>query len=79
LAGATRHLQKAGVPSNPEQARKEAQMPKQPSEDERPTEDDLAKEKLGPRGVPGEPQQQKLPRQQQENITRRGKFDGHTA
>jgi hypothetical protein len=35
--------------------RREIMSPKV-SEDERPTEDDLARQKLGPRGVPGETQ-----------------------
>ena len=30
-------------------------MARRPGEEDRPTEDDIAKEKLGPRGVPGEP------------------------
>ena len=30
-------------------------MPRAISEEDRPTEDDIAREKLGPRGVPGEP------------------------
>lgn len=48
-------------------------------ESERPTEDEIAREKLGPRGVPGAPDTAKMTTQEEENISRCGKFDGHTA
>jgi hypothetical protein len=49
------------------------------SEDERPTEDDLAREKLGPRGVPGEPDTAKMTPQRRKKTPDVGDFDGHTA
>jgi hypothetical protein len=48
-------------------------------EEERPTEDDLAREKLGPRGVPGRPDTAKMTPQQEKNTPEVGDFDGHTA
>jgi hypothetical protein len=49
------------------------------SEDDRPTEDDIAREKLGPRGIPGKPSPTKMTPQQEENTPKSGEFDGHTA
>jgi hypothetical protein len=49
------------------------------SEEERPTEDDIARKKLGPRGVPGGQDTAKMTPQQEKNIPRTGDFDGHTA
>ena len=46
---------------------------------DRPTEDDIAREKLGPRGVPGAPDPARMTPQEEKNIPRSGKFDGHTA
>jgi len=46
---------------------------------DRPTEDEIAREKLGPRGVPGAPDPARMTAQEEKNIPRRGKFDGHTA
>jgi hypothetical protein len=43
------------------------------------TEDEIAREKLGPRGVPGAPDTTKMTAQEEKNISRCGKFDGHTA
>jgi hypothetical protein len=54
-------------------------MPPKTSDDDRPTEDDLARQKLGPRGVPGEPDPAKMTPQQKKNMPEVGKFDGHTA
>jgi len=48
-------------------------------EEERPTEDDLAREKLGPRGIPGQPDAAKMTPQQEKNTPEVGDFDGHTA
>jgi hypothetical protein len=45
---------------------------------ERPTEDDLAREKLGPQGVPGKQDQGKMTEKAREQ-TPPGEFDGHTA
>lgn len=49
------------------------------NEEERPTEDELARKNLGPRGVPGGPDTAKMTPQQEKNIPKTGKFDGHTA
>jgi len=48
-------------------------------EEERPTEDESARIKLGPRGVPGDPDTAKMTPQQEKNIPKTGDFDGHTA
>ena len=48
-------------------------------EQDRPTEDDLAREKLGPRGVPGQPDPAKMTPQREKKTPQVGKFDGHTA
>jgi hypothetical protein len=48
-------------------------------EEDRPTEDEIAREKLGPRGVPGAPDSAKLTPQENKNIPKSGEFDGHTA
>ena len=48
-------------------------------EEDRPTEDDIARKNLGPRGVPDAPDTAKMTLQEDENIPRSGKFDGHTA
>lgn len=49
------------------------------NEDERPTEDDLARQKLGPRGVPGAPDTAKMTPQRRKKTPDVGDFDGHTA
>jgi hypothetical protein len=48
-------------------------------EDERPTEDDVAREKLGPRGIPGGPDKAKMTPQREKKTPKSGGFDGHTA
>jgi hypothetical protein len=48
-------------------------------EEDRPTEDDIARKDLGPRGVPGAPDTAKMTKQEAENIPKSGKFDGHPA
>jgi len=48
-------------------------------EDERLTEDEIARRKLGPRGVPGGEDFAKMTPQQEKNIPKSGVFDGHTA
>jgi hypothetical protein len=45
----------------------------------RPTEDDIARKHLGPRGIPGKEDQAKMTPQQEKNIPKSGEFDGHTA
>jgi hypothetical protein len=48
-------------------------------EEDRPTEDDIARKELGPRGVVGVPDTAKMTPQEAENMPKSGKFDGHTA
>ena len=54
-------------------------MPRATREEERLSEDDIARSILGPRGVPGGPDTAKMTPQQEKNIPRTGDFDGHTA
>jgi hypothetical protein len=54
-------------------------MARTPREEDRPTEDDIARKKLGPRGVPGEPDNRKMTPQAEENTPKPGEFDGHVA
>ncbi len=46
---------------------------------ERPTEDDLARERLGPQGVPGQSDKGKMPPQRERQTPKSGEFDGHLA
>jgi hypothetical protein len=48
-------------------------------EEERQTEDDIAREKLGPRGIPGQPSPTTMTPQREKKTPKSGKFDGHTA
>jgi hypothetical protein len=48
-------------------------------EEDRQTEDDIARKKLGPRGVPGAPDTATMTLAESKNIPKSGKFDGHTA
>ena len=48
-------------------------------EDDRPTEDEIAWKKLGPRGVPGARDTAKITPQEEKNMPKVGDFDGHTA
>jgi hypothetical protein len=48
-------------------------------EEERPTEDDIARKNLGPRGLPGGQDFAKMTPQQEKNMPKTGVFDGHTA
>jgi len=48
-------------------------------EDERETEDQIARRKLGPRGKPGAPDTAAMTPQGEENLPKEGEFDGHTA
>jgi hypothetical protein len=58
----------------------EPAMPRQiRDEEQRLTEDEIARRKLGPRGVPGGQDTAKMTPQQAKNIPKTGKFDGHTA
>jgi hypothetical protein len=48
-------------------------------DEDRQTEDDIARKHLGPRGVPGAPDTAKMTPQEEKNIPKSGEFDGHTA
>ena len=48
-------------------------------EQERKTEDDYAREKLGPQGVPAKPVRDNMTPQQKEQTPKSGEFDGHVA
>ena len=54
-----------------------AKLPTRKSD--RPTEDETAREKLGPRGVPGASDPARMTTREENNISSCGKFDGHTA
>ncbi|MGB6465359.1 MAG: hypothetical protein WBF27_04125 [Xanthobacteraceae bacterium] len=54
-------------------------MPHVTREVERLTEDESARRKLGPRGVPSGEDTAKMTPQQEKNIPKTGVFDGHTA
>lgn len=49
------------------------------TDEDRLTEDDIARRKLGPRGVPGSEDTAKLTPQRDKKTPKSGKFDGHTA
>jgi hypothetical protein len=48
-------------------------------DEDRLTEDEIARRKLGPRGVPGDKDSAKMTPQQKKNIPKEGEFDGHVA
>jgi hypothetical protein len=48
-------------------------------EEERETKDQMARRKLGPRGVPGEPDSARMTPQRKKKLPESGEFDGHTA
>lgn len=48
-------------------------------EEERLTEDEIARRKLGPRGVPGAKDTAEMTRQEEQQLPKSGEFDGHTA
>ena len=48
------------------------------SDEERLTEDEMARRKLGPRGVPSAPDTATMTRQSAKNMPKSGAFDGHT-
>jgi len=50
-----------------------------PKEHERPSEDDEAREQLGPQGVPGKPNRNKMTPDAEKQTPRSGEFDGNTA
>ena len=47
-------------------------------DEERLAEDEMARRKLGPRGVPGAPDTATMTRQSAKNVPKSGTFDGHT-
>src|SRR6478735_9015046 len=47
-------------------------------EEDRQTEDEIARKRLGPRGVPGAPDTARMTPQEGKNIPMSGEFDGHT-
>lgn len=55
------------------------QKPMPERDDDRPTEDDIQREKLGPRGVPGEPDPARMTPQSKKETPEVGEFDGHVA
>lgn len=50
-----------------------------PKEKERLSEDDEARRRLGPQGVPGKADQRKMTPDAEKQTPRSGEFDGHTA
>ena len=54
-------------------------MPDISAIEDRLTEDDIARKKLGPRGIPGAPDPAKMTPQDKKDIPKFGEFDGHTA
>jgi hypothetical protein len=48
-------------------------------EEDRLTEDEMARRKLGPRGVPGAADAAQMTPQQETELPKSGAFDGHTA
>ncbi|HEX4408733.1 MAG TPA: hypothetical protein VH206_08175 [Xanthobacteraceae bacterium] len=48
-------------------------------DDDRETEDDIARRKLGPRGIPGGPDKATMTPQREKKLPQSGDFDGHTA
>jgi hypothetical protein len=48
-------------------------------EEDRQTEDEMARKKLGPRGIPGASDTATMTSRESKNIPRSGEFDGHTA
>lgn len=54
-------------------------MSKKVREEERETEDQMARRKLGPRGVPGASDDATMTPQNEKELPNPGEFDGHTA
>lgn len=48
-------------------------------EEDRETEDQIARRKLGPRGQPGAPDTAAMTPQREKKLPKEGEFDGHTA
>jgi hypothetical protein len=47
-------------------------------EEDRPSEDEIARKKLGPQGVPGASDTAKMTPQAEKQLPKSGAFDGHT-
>jgi hypothetical protein len=69
----------AGFSSHLSLVREKKRMFPKVHQDERPTEDDKNRERLGPRGIPGEPDKAKMTPQRDKKTPAVGEFDGHTA
>jgi hypothetical protein len=54
-------------------------MRKNIPDEERETEDQMARRELGPRGEPGAPDPAKMTPQREKKLPKCGKFDGHSA
>jgi len=54
-------------------------MPQKLREEERETEDQIARCELGPRGELGAPHPAKMPPQRENKLPKSGEFDGHSA
>ena len=54
-------------------------MLKKIPEEERETEDQMARRELGPRGVPGGSDPAKMTPQREKKLPKSGEFDGHAA
>ena len=54
-------------------------MSRETREEDRPTEDDIARQKLGPRGVPQGEDTAKMTPQREKKTPKSGGFDGHAA
>jgi hypothetical protein len=54
-------------------------MPKKTREEERETEDQMARRELGPRGEPGAPDPAKMTPQGEKEPPKSSDFDGHSA
>ena len=54
-------------------------MPTKVPEEERETEDQMARRELGPRGVPGGSDPAKMTPQREKKLPKSGEFDGHAA
>jgi hypothetical protein len=75
-----RHYQSNGNRCcSPNDGRRRHKMKPGISEEERLTEDEIARRKLGPRGVPGGQDFAKMTPQEEKNIPKTGLFDGPTA
>ena len=54
-------------------------MPTKVPEEQRETEDQMARRELSPRGEPGAPDPAKMTPQREKKLPKSGEFDGHAA